>query len=283
MPLTTMKNLKFRLQKPHVFHVVLILLVISVGIGFFYIFLRKPTYLSVEIKVGSEAVYYEGGTTKAWLSQFIHEGMTEKDGLGKTIADVVKIRSYDTANTKAMYATTRILAVYNRNSNQYTFRGKPLLVGSTIRLYLDRVLVDGLITYIEGVPDPRIKKRLVVEAQLINETNVFPEVSGVKQHIADAITEGQEVKDSQNNTIIKVIKKREEDAKKIVTTSDGRTFVQTYPLRKDVYLTLEVQALLIGDRYYVLDDIPLIIGWGIPINTKTFVASPEITSIKPLD
>lgn len=278
-----MKNLKFRLQKPRVFHVVLITLVISVVIGFFYIFLRKPTYITVEIKVGSESVFFDGGTTKAWLGQLIHEGMTEKDGLGKTTAEVVKIRSYDTANTKAVYATTRILAVYNRNSNQYTFRGKPLLIGSTIRLYLDRVLIDGLITYIEGVKDPRIKKRLVVEAQLINETNVFPEISGVKQHIADAITEGQEIKDSQNNTIIKVVKKREEDAKKNVTTSDGRIFIQTYPQRKDVYLTLEVQAMLIGDRYYVFDDIPLIIGWGIPINTKTFVASPDITSIKPLD
>lgn len=278
-----MKNLKLRIQKPRVFHVVLITLVISIGIGFFYIFLRKPTYLTVEIKVGSESVYFDGGTTKAWLGQLIHEGMTEKDGLGKTTAEVIKIRSYDTANTKAVYATTRILAVYNRNSNQYTFRGKPLLIGSTIRLYLDRVLVDGLITYVEGVKDPRIKKRLVVEAQLINETNVFPEISGVKQYIADAIAEGQEIKDSQNNTIIKVVKKREEDAKKNVTTSDGRIFTQTYPQRKDVYLTLEVQSMLIGDRYYIFDDIPLIIGWGIPINTKTFVASPDITSIKPLD
>ena len=113
------------------------------------------------------------------------------------------------------------------------------------------------------------------------ETTVFPETSGSRAYVADAIEEGQEVKDDQGNTIVKILRKRVEDAKKTAITSDWRVFVQRDPLRKDVYLTLQLDAIRINDRYYVFDDVPVLIGYTVPINTGTMSFWPEIIKFFP--
>lgn len=253
-----------------------------VGVIFFaYIFFRKSAYLTVTIKVGTDNVLYESNGIQSWFSQLFYTGMTEKDGLGTTRAQVLKVYSYDTSPTRmAVYLTTKIKVVYNRSSDQYTYKGYPVLVGSTLRLYLDRMLVDGLITHIEGIKDPREKKTLIVETQVREETSVFPETAGTKDYIANALQAGDEIKDGQGNTIIKVLDKRVENAKKVVTTSDGRILLQYDPVKKDVYLTLQIEAIKMNNKYFVFDDIPIRIGIGIPLESTLVSVWPDVMSIK---
>lgn len=277
-----MKKTINRLTRISLFDGLLIAFTI-VGIAIFaYVFLRKASYITVTVKIGSDHILWDGGSTKAWFNYYFREGMKQRDGFGSTTAEVVKLRSYDyNESRKAVYATVKLKTVYNRSSNTYTFQGKPVLIGSTIKMYLDRLLVEGLITYIEGAQETRDKKTLIVETQLKEETTVFPETSGGRAYVADAIEEGQEVKDDQGNTIVKVLKKIVEDAKKTVITSDGRVLVQHDPLRKDVYLTLQLDAVRINDRYYVFDDVPVLIGYPVPINTGTMSFWPEIIKFLP--
>lgn len=263
----------------------IIIVVAVLGLAFFaFVFFRKSVFVTIVVKVGEENILYEPWAvstgTRAWFSQLFHEGMKEQDGLGREMAEVLSIRSYDTLpSRKAVYLTTKLRAVYNRASNQYTFKGRPLLIGSPVRLNLDRLFVDGLITHVEGIKDPRERIELIVEARLIEETPVFPETRGVRAYLAEAIKVGEEFNDDQGNTIAKVLDKKVEGAKRAVVTGDGRVVVRTNPLRKDVYITLQVDALEIGNRYYLFDDVPLLIGNGIPLNTSTISVWPEVTKI----
>ena len=120
---------------------------------------------------------------------------------------------------------------------------------------------------------------MIVETQIREETPAFPDSSGTSEHIANALIKGDMVKDDQGNIIVKIIDKKVENAKRLVITSDGRSVIQTNPLRRDVYLTLEVDAIKIGDRYYIFDDVPLLVGEKIPINTSTISVWPEVTKI----
>src|SRR3989344_4595520 len=245
-----------------VFDRIVILIGVFVVAFFGYVFFRKSEFITVTVKIGEENVNYEPwffaenifdvGRTRVWFAQLFNEGMKEADGLGRTMAELVSIRAYDTRpSRKAVYLTVRVNAVYSRSSGNYTFKGRPLLVGSTIKLNLDNLFVEGLVTHIDGARDSREKVKLIVEARVKNETAVYPETSGTSPYIAEALTIGQEIKDSQNNIIIKIINKKVENAKRSVATSDGRMVIQTNPLRKDVYLTLEVNALKIANRYYI--------------------------------
>lgn len=283
-----MKKFKTKLKKFSLFDRILIAIAVLGIASFAYLFFRKSSYIAVTIKVSEESIFYDPWRvetgTKTWFSQLFYQGMKEQDGLGGTTAEVLSIKSYDTLPShKAVYLSLKIKSVFNRASNQYTFKGRPVLIGSTVRLYLDRLLVDGLVTHVEGVKDLREKETLIIEAQIQEESPVFFETSGTSKHIADALKIGEEIKDDQGNTVIKVLNKRVENAKRTVITSDGRIIVGTNPLRKDVYLTLQVEALKIHDKYFLFEDIPLLVGEEIPINSSTVSIQPEVTEIRSFE
>ena len=245
-----MKKLIANIAKLTLTDKVLIFCAITFIAFFAYAFFRKSTYVNAIIKVGEESIRFE--------PYFVETG---------------------TRPWFALYLTTKVRVVYNRASNQYTFKGLPLTVGSPIKLNLEKLYVEGLVTFVEGVEDKRTKSKLIVETQIREETPAFPDSSGTSEHIANALIKGDMVKDDQGNIIVKIIDKKVENAKRLVTTSDGRSVIQTNPLRRDVYLTLEVDAIKIGDRYYIFDDVPLLVGEKIPINTSTISVWPEVTKI----
>lgn len=282
-----MEKIKNRLSRLTLFDRVFIFLILVAISVFAYIFFRKSTYVITVIKVGEETIQYQpwnrGAGTRAWFSNMFYKGLKEEDGLGRIMAEVVDIRSFDTdPNLKDVYLKTRLRVVYNRASDQYTFKGRPVLAGSTIKLNLDELLVDGLITYVEGAKDPREKVKLFVETQLREETSTYLETSGTREYIADALSVGDEIKDDQGNIIVKILGKRVENAKRSAITSDGRIVVGTNPLRKDVYFTLDVNAIKIQNRYYLFDDVPILVGREIPLNTGAVSIWPEVTKIKEI-
>ncbi|MFZ5845014.1 MAG: DUF4330 family protein, partial [Patescibacteria group bacterium] len=247
-----------------------------------FLFFRKTSYLNLTIKINEESVAYDTWAvfnrgTRSWFGQMFYPGMKEKDGLGKTSAEVLQVRTYNTfPGRQAAYLTVKLRATYNRGSNQYIYRGKPVLIGNTIKLFLDNVLAEGLITHIEGVPDPRQKTSLTVQVQLREETPVYPETSGTRPYVAEAIKAGDQIVDNQGNVAIKVLDKEVSDAKRLVTTSDGRVSIQSNPLRKDVFLTLLVNALKIGDQYFVFDDVPILTGIEIQLNFPNIFVGAEV-------
>lgn len=272
-------KLKSRLKHLTLLDGLVLFAVLSVILLFTYFFFRTNVYRTITIKVGESNVLWPQ-SSRAWFSYLFRPGMKEKDGFGFVTAEVLHVFSYDLdSSMRNLYLSLRVKTTYNRASGQYIYRGKPVLIGSTIKLFLDELLVDGLVTNMEGVQDPREKKILTVETQLREETVIYPETAGARPYIADAVQEGDEYKDSNDNVIIKILKKRTQDSQKSVTTSDGRILIQAYPLRKDVYLTLEVHAIKIHNRFYVYDDMPIVIGAQIPINTSTVSVFPEVTKI----
>jgi hypothetical protein len=250
---------------------------------FAVIFFRKPTYISVTVKVGEEDIVWPRTGIRDWYSQLFYPGMNEKDSLGKIQAEVTEISTFDTVpGKKALYLTLRLRAVYEKASNQYTFKGKPLLVGFPIKLQLDSVNIEGLITNIEGVRDLRQRVSLLVEAVVLPEEdeNVnFLETKGVPGYIADAIKIGDKVYDNKKNAVITVVNKKVENAKKVVATSSGQVIVGANPLLRDVYLTLEIEAIENGGKYYLFDDQPILIGETIPFNLPTLSIFPVVTKI----
>jgi len=269
------KNLKF-------FDWILIGLGLLAILVFAVIFFRRSSYKIVTVEVGQESVLAWAGRdttgSKRWFSELFHKGMKEKDGLGKVKAELLDIFSYEKMPDRiTVYLTTKLKVVYNKASDTYTYKGTPVLIGSKIKVNFDNLFVEGLITDIEGVADRRERRLITVEAQIREENATYLGTSGTKAYVADAIKMGEEIKDNKGNIIIKVIKKRVEPAKKVVVTSDGRTLLRTDPVRKDVYLTLEINALKIGERYFLLNDIPIVVDYGIPINTPQLSLFPVVT------
>lgn len=253
------------------------------GILFFaYTFSRHASFVTITLKVGADNTYYSifGPGIPTWYDNFFYKGMSEKNGLGTVQAEVLDINSfYKWPQTLSVYAKVRLRVTYNRASDQFTYKGTPVVIGSRLKLYLNNVLVEGLITGVDGVKDPREKKTLIAETRIIDHNSTFLESSGTDQFLADTLNVGDEIKDLQGNTVIKIISKRVEPAKKVTTASDGSLLTQLDPIRKDVYVNLELNTTKVQGHYFIFDDIPILVGQAVPLNTSTTSIYTTITKI----
>jgi hypothetical protein len=248
-------------------------------IVFAYIFFRTPTYLTVSVKVGEESLAWGPAYSRTWFAQLFRKGIKERDGVGRNMAEVTEVYVYPISpDRQAVYLTLRLRSTYQKASKQHIFKGKPILVGYPIKLQLDTLNVEGIVTNIEGLPDPRTDVKLKIEVRS-NGYGSFQETTGAPPAIADALRIGQTVNDSSGQVVIEIVDKKEVDAKRLTTTYDGRTVIATNPLLKDIQLTLVVNAKKINNRYFLFDDIPLAIGGQIPLILPEVNFWPEITQI----
>lgn len=288
----TLKN-KIKHIRFTFFDILLLFLAFSILFSVYFFLFRTKKDLVVIIKTSEENLIkwpWENTIDKSktwnstiWLDNIFYPGMKEKDALGKTAAEVLSVRKYDNRpENPTLYLTLKLKTVYTPGIRIHTYKGKNVLVGSTIQLFLDNVFVESLIVSIDGERDRYPLKKIVVHTQLMDLDTKLAETTGVEPFVVDNVNEGDLVKDSKSRIVLKIIKKDVEEAKKIVTTDIGEVLLKRHPIRKDLYLTLEVLAYKIENRYYFFDSIPLLIGEKIPIHLNHLSIFPVITSIEEI-
>lgn len=284
------KRIKSQLK---IFDLIVIFLFIFLGLSLFFVLFRKQSHIKVVVKVNEESLAYQIGGVPNWYAQFFKKGMKEIDAFGKTIAEVKEIKTYlnqnfsnqKTSNQQTIvHLVVDLTTVYSLANRQHTYKGRKVLIGSNIELILDNILVQGIIIDIGEIKKTNIKK-FFAKGQIINSDPVFPQTEGVSQFVAESIKEGEIMKDSLGNPAIKILKKTVDDAKMIVTTSNGDALIQKNPLKKDVFLDLEIWGGKIGDRYYLFGDtnFPILIGYSLPFSTKKTAVFITITEINGID
>ena len=276
-----------------IFDFAIIFIFIFLLISLFFVLFRKQSKINVVVKVNEESMAYQIGGVPNWFAQFLHVGMKEVDVFGKPMAEIKEIKTYYAADQRSVvYLVVSLRAVYSVSNRQHTYKGKKILVGSTIQLPLNNLLVNGLIIDIDGSIKNNLKK-ISAEAKIRTIDPTFPQTEGVPPYIANSIQQGDVMKDSLGRPAIKIVKKTEEDAKMTVVTANGDVILQRQPLRKDVSLDLEIWGEKIGDRYFLFGDMnfPIIVSnnsvilnnyntiGGLPFNVNNGLIWLTITKI----
>lgn len=250
-----------------------------------FLFLRRSKHITVIVKVTGQNVLYARDTPPNWFVYYFSEGMVAKDGLGRKTAQIEKVYRYDTGpNNKALYLTLSLRADYSKSSGKLSYEGKPLIIGAPITIEFQNILAEGLVSYIEGIPDERKTKEMLVEARLVQYSEVFPETIGVPAYVADAIEVGNQARDSLGNVLIVIVDKKVEPAEKIVSDSRGVISIGRDPLKKDVFLTLRLRVKEVGNQandqeYYLFDDVRVKIDSVIPIHLQSISIYPRVIKI----
>jgi hypothetical protein len=278
----TFKKIKESFSKLKTIDFILIFVALSSVVVFLIFFFRKSSYIRVTVSVAEDSVLYNSGIEnigpKLWLANSFHKGLVEKDGLGNIQAEVVDVYSYEKAPShENVYLDLKLRVIYNKATNSYTYKGTAVSIGSIIKLNFNSVYAEGMVVDMENLGNKPKQKTIQVEAQIREESPVFPGTVGTKPYLADAIKVGDSVNDNKGNILIKVISKRVSPAIITVTTSDGRVIETFDPVKKDVYLTLLVSAEEINGNYYLLGDIPVMIDMNIPFKTSSYMIYPVVT------
>lgn len=267
--------------KIQLFDILVVSLAIILGVTFFVLSIRKGTYLTITVKVGDENISWPSPGTPPWYLSQLTKGMVEKDLLGKTQVEIINIFYYPIEpNKKVAFLTLKIKAIYSKTTSSYVFNSKPVVVGNTIRVKPGNILIEGIITHIEGIKEKRVEKKLKVETRVVNDSPAYPNTSGIYPFLVEAVHVGDEIKDPNGKTIIKILEKKVENAQRIVVTDSGKTFLVSDPLKKDLYLTLEVNATKFAEDYFIFDTTGLVVGSVIPLQFKNVILWPTITKIE---
>lgn len=235
-------------------------------------FQRKVEWLEVEFR-SARAPY--------WAAGKISVGDCELDGLGRKVAEVLSVRQFEGGKSweTDLRLKLRLRGVWDRKKKQYLFRSKPLGIGSYLTLNLSQVLIEGYVTNIEGTPDTRFWEDKIVEARLVTLSEVFPETIGVFPWEAEAVKVGDQMKDAQGEIVAEVLEKIVKPAKRIVTSQNGKIFVQSDPVKKDVILKIKLKTTKKGEINYFLEDTKVKIGERFSLHLPAISLYPVITKV----
>jgi hypothetical protein len=246
-------NLRKLISKLTIFDWLAFLVVVAVLVFLgFYIF-RKETWVTAEIRLTAKEWWVQRDPSPQWLPDSVKVGDQELDNRGRKVAEVTGVRVYELwSDRKDAYFTVRLRTVTSGSDKKIKFKNKPLEVGAPIELHLTNSLIQGLVVYVEGVPDKRKWEERIVEARV---TTIYP-------WEAEAIQIGSKMKDGAGRIIAEVLEKKVEAAREIIVTSglhtdegerDRVTIVTTNPLKKDVTLKLKLLVSEAGGNWYFLD------------------------------
>jgi len=261
----------------------LVIIVLLSGLIFtFYLVSKEERWTKVVVKVTPEEWWRENKPPPQWLTQGINKGDQKRDGLGRRVAEVLDIWAFEwKGETRVLYVSLNLKAEVDKRQGKLKFNHQPLEIGNQLKLDLDKTVIQGLLTFIEGVSSNIVYEDKVIEGRVFDPKyfQVFPETIGIMPWQAEAIKVGDQVKDIQGRVIAEVLDKKVKLADKVVVASDGRVFVRQDPIKKDVTLTVKLKSSEYGGVYYFLDDFKVKIGSGILLTLPDIDVLVETTRI----
>ncbi len=249
-----------------------------VAVLFLFFILRKSEYVQVTVRVTSSDSLrdHDYNRTPQWYLEMLKPGRSSKDLLGRptiTVEDVYYYQTY--TNSDSVFVRLKVKAIYNTNTNEYSYNGNPLSVGQFTDFSVDGVLIKGVVHEIgdDGSDDAkRTSYKISGEFEFLNnekkEENTV-EYEGIRSYFYSNIEEDISLADSKGRKYLEIITVDKNPAYKkfpylntVVTALD--------PDRMKVSAEVIVSADMINGEPYFAGIHPMRKGEVIPFYFDTF-------------
>lgn len=255
-------------KKITLFDIIVGVCILIASVFLMLFFVSKDQWITIEVK----------GSAPDFLSKNITIGDSQRDSLGREIATIKSIRRWGEVNTQT-WITVSIKAKRDK-TNVIKFNYQDIAIGSPIKLQFGQYSIDGIVTYIEGVKDDRVKEEKTVKTRIIDWSGKSNETVGVFPWVANAIQKGDIMVTLTGDVVAEILSVDIQDADRIVTTADGRILTQKDPSRKDVYATIRIVTTKTDQTNFFLEDYPIKINYEFPFITSKYNISPRIVEIQ---
>jgi hypothetical protein len=275
------------------FDLLLFILFALIAVGFLYFLLRRSEYVTVTLRVSSSDSLSNHWFNRPaqWYLEALEPGLQSIDLLGRPIVSVLQTYYYPTySNVETFYVQLNVRAVYNKNTNEFSYNGVPLLVGKFVDFNVGGVLVKGVIHNInaDSVNSVVTKKYLVSgELEYINNGRAQEEqaeLEGIRTYIAEDLKEGVTYTDSTGREYAKIVDITKQPAYKKIVHNTGFVSILD-PERQKVFLTVEIEVDVIKNVPHYIGEFILRKGGIIPLYgeyASTFLTLHEITELETL-
>lgn len=140
----------------------------------------------------------------------ISTDLFEKDEIGRIVAEVTEIHTNRLPYThNTALATVKLRANYNKNTQTYSFQGKPLIIGDYQRLRVGKMRLQGYLIDVGKELDPITTKnvRIIVELDDLQEADrnlTNSRAIGVSNELASFLVEGKTINNFENEPILRI-------------------------------------------------------------------------------
>ncbi len=276
------------INKFHFFDIIGITIFFSILAVAAFFFLRKADYVTLTLRVSESDSLEIWSMPPLWYTSYLKPGLTSKDMLGRPTIEVVDVYQYLSRESSSLtYVKLKVRAVYNRRTNEYSYNGSNLLIGSYQQFKVQGLLLTGVVHSINSSNLPDLKKFLIkgyVSPILTDGTALSAETisTGVPLFISKKIREGLTVTDASGTTLAQIKKVHRSPAQRRFLSNGQFTQVND-PTAERVEVEVAVLAEKNRDLYFFRQDSPLIINSSLYLLFGELQLPIQITDIQPIE
>lgn len=250
-----------------------------------YLFLgRKTQYLEITIRLfnhDAPEYYLDSNQPKAWYIEHIQPGKVQKSSLGENLVEITDVYSYPNGYIyNDVYVTLKLKTAKNKITQQYIYEGSPLLIHDVRTFRIQDVLISGEIIDLDKQETELTKLLITFELTSKNiDSDTRGIVRGVDNYIANLVHDGLTIKDSKNQTLVKVISVEKQPGGIDLFTPTGVQRVID-PNRTHIVIQTELFAEKINNFYQYRKEEQLIVDDSIYLTFDGFTTIGKIIAIQ---
>lgn len=237
------KDMKVRKKKilgVSVLDVFVLTVIASLVIGLVKFYKREDQWRMVRMQVTNQYQQWWLGTPY-WIGENIKVGDIERGSGGETIAEVIDIDDFERGDeTRDVYLVIKVKGFYDGNKNKFIYKNRPIEVGASIELHLDKALISGVVVN-EDYKEEKVEKEWL-EVKL-RWSDVFP-------WQAEKLRYGLKMKANDQKEVAEILSVNSQLSRVTTETAYGYLRVSQDPLKRDVVLTLKLLAEKHGSEYF---------------------------------
>lgn len=234
-----------------------------VFVSAYKLFLTKPTYVYVKVKMGQGLWWASTQKPSLWFIKNIKKGDVQTDLIGKPLAEILSLQYYPTYNLNQydVYLILKLKVTGNRKTGKYNFNRSTIGVGAPIDFEFPSSQFSGTITELSNNP---IKDKYVEKIVYILKTLALAwEYDGIK--IGDKFFDGTE-------NIVEILDKSTTEYPSTITPD--KYFFDTFSQnRSDIVVKLKLKGKIIDDRFIFGEDQIVNLGQPLIVSTNNFFFS----------
>ena len=253
----------FLFAKQNYFVTVIALCVLFVGmVSVYKLFIAKPTYIYVKVKVGQGLWWANTSRPNTWFVEAIKQAKEEVDLTGQPIAQIQGVRYYrwwggGDYNT---YVTAKLKVSKLGKTGKYNFKRSTIGVGAPIDFEFPNVQFSGTIMQLSE--KPLVEKYVEKTVYMTKKYAYLWEYDAMQ--VGDTYFDGQD-------TVFTLLEKQLSDTNEVIKSDTGG-LINSQQAEQRKYITIKVKIkvreengqLLFGEEYLVTQ------GNGIYVVTPRF-------------
>lgn len=258
---------------------------LCVVIFFSLLFLRQDKYVFVRLFLTQreEAKYWSNFPDNFYYRK-LAIGLTEKNELGKSIAEITDVFRTNTSYTNELgIATIKLKANANKTTGVYSFQGQPLIIGEYQRIRMGSILLQGYLIDV-SIEMPEYNEKIFHVKAIIDDPaessrgSSDTKIVGVPKDVVMALEKNESVINSHGDVSTRLLNLSYQPAQRVSYTSTGKITFQDPDLFAGE-AELELRTIEIDGTDYWDFVVPMQVGQRFTINFKNTQLPVKIIEI----